>query len=160
MPTLGERMVMGWGKLRRTAMMAVSKKRVVRDMQRRIGACNRCGACCKLMFKCPAYDETDGNPKCLVYNDRPGVCSLFPINEQDLKERDIVMPSVKCGFTFISEEEFAAKHPNGDEELPKKIALDQFFDRGTRTVSGPWAIMKFALFKKNGHGNGNGHPKA
>src|SRR3954468_8424941 len=92
--------LMGWGKLRRTFLVTFRKGRVVEKLDRRRGACSRCGACCKIMFKCPAYDDSDGNPKCLIYNDRPGVCSLFPLDEKDLRDRDIVMSGKKCGFYF------------------------------------------------------------
>jgi hypothetical protein len=76
---------------------------VERDMQRRRGQCNRCGASCKLLFRCPAFDDSDGSPKCLIYNDRPGVCGLFPISEKDIEERNLVSPSVPCGYVFVNE---------------------------------------------------------
>lgn len=89
-----------WGKLRRAFRVAFSKKAVETSLSRRRGACNRCGACCKLLFNCPAYDDSNGDPKCLIYNDRPGVCGLFPLDERDLRDRDLVMPSKKCGYWF------------------------------------------------------------
>src|SRR5687768_563202 len=97
MASLPQLATMGWGKVRRAFLIAFRKKRVEEKLDRRRGACSRCGACCKIMFRCPAYDDSDGNPKCLIYNDRPGVCSLFPLDEKDLRERDIVMPGTKCG---------------------------------------------------------------
>ena len=100
MYSLRDAAAMGWGKVRRAFLISFRKKRVVAKLDRRRGACTRCGACCKIMFKCPAYDDADGNPKCLIYNDRPGVCSLFPLDEKDLRERNIVMPGTKCGFYF------------------------------------------------------------
>jgi hypothetical protein len=93
-------MAMSWGKVRRAFLIAFRKKRVVEKLGRRRGACTRCGACCKILFNCPAYDDSDGNPKCLIYNDRPGVCGLFPLDEKDLRDRDFVMPSKKCGYYF------------------------------------------------------------
>src|SRR6059036_1016949 len=53
---------MGWGKVRRVFLLAFRKKRVIAKLDRRRGACTRCGACCKILFKCPAYDESDGIP--------------------------------------------------------------------------------------------------
>src|SRR5262245_7778356 len=100
MYSLSDYTAMGWGKVRRAFLIAFRKKRVIEKLDRRRGACSRCGACCKIMFKCPAYDDSDGNPKCLIYNDRPGVCSLFPLDEKDLRERNAVMPGTKCGFYF------------------------------------------------------------
>lgn len=92
-----------WGKIRRAYLIAFRKGRVVEKLSRRRGACTRCGACCRILFQCPAYDDSDGNPKCLIYNDRPGVCGLFPLDEADLRERDIVMPEKKCGYWFEDE---------------------------------------------------------
>ena len=96
----GEIALMVWGKIRRAWLIAFRKRRVEEKLSYRRGDCTRCGACCKILFKCPAYDDSDGNPKCLIYNDRPGVCSLFPMDPADLKERNIVMPERKCGYWF------------------------------------------------------------
>ena len=100
MYSLRESFALAWGKLRRAFLVTFRKGLVEEKLQRRRGACSRCGACCKLLFNCPAYDDSDGSPKCLVYNDRPGVCGLFPLDEKDLRERDIVLPGKKCGFYF------------------------------------------------------------
>jgi hypothetical protein len=108
MYSLREYALMGWGKLRRSFLVSFRKRRVVEKLDRRRGACSRCGACCKIMFKCPAYDDADGSPKCLIYNDRPGVCSLFPLDEKDLRDRDFVMSGKKCGFYF-------SDTPEGDD---------------------------------------------
>ncbi len=78
-------------------------QQVEEDMGRRRGQCNRCGASCKLLFRCPAFDDSDGSPKCLIYNDRPGVCGLFPIDERDIAERNLVNPGSPCGYTFVKE---------------------------------------------------------
>lgn len=91
---------MVWGKLRRAWLIAFQKKKVEDKLSLRRGGCTRCGACCKILFKCPAYDESNGEPRCLIYNDRPGVCGLFPLDLKDLKERDLVMPDKKCGYWF------------------------------------------------------------
>ena len=91
---------MAWGKVRRFLLITVLKKRASADLARRRGACTNCGACCKILFKCPAFRETNAGGWCTIYDDRPGVCALFPINEKDIRERDIVMPERGCGFTF------------------------------------------------------------
>jgi hypothetical protein len=98
--TLPEAVLMIVGKIRRAWLIAFHKKTVIKKLERRRGSCHRTGACCKILFQCPAYDDSDGNPKCLIYNDRPGVCSLFPLDEKDLRERNIVMPGTKCGYYF------------------------------------------------------------
>jgi hypothetical protein len=103
MYSLGKSIAMAVGKLRRVFLIKFRKRRVEEKLERRRGACSRCGACCKLLFNCPAYDDSDGSPKCLVYNDRPGVCGLFPLDEKDLRERDFVSPDKKCGFWFEDE---------------------------------------------------------
>lgn len=100
MYSVPEAALMVWGKIRRAWLIAFRKKTVVEKLSRRHGACTRCGACCRLLFNCPAYDDSNGEPKCLIYNDRPGVCGLFPLDEKDLRERDIVMPGTKCGYWF------------------------------------------------------------
>ncbi len=97
---VGEAVLMVVGKIRRAWLIAFQKKTVEEKLSYRRGGCTRCGACCKILFKCPAYDESNGEPKCLIYNDRPGVCGLFPLDKADLKERDIVMPDKKCGYWF------------------------------------------------------------
>lgn len=91
------------GKIRRAWLIAFRKKTVEEKLSRRRGACSRCGACCKILFRCPAYDDSNGEPRCLIYNDRPGVCGLFPLDPGDLKERDIVMPGTKCGYWFTDD---------------------------------------------------------
>lgn len=100
MATLAERAAMAWGKVRRFALITIFKKRAAADLARRRGACTNCGACCKILFKCPAFEETPAGGWCTIYNDRPGVCALFPINEKDLRERDVVMPERRCGYSF------------------------------------------------------------
>lgn len=149
---------MGWGKIRRAFLIAFRKQRVVEKLDRRRGACSRCGACCKIMFQCPAYDDSDGNPKCLIYNDRPGVCSLFPLDEKDLRERDIVMPGTKCGFYFED-----TPKPEGSperESMPLRWGPPKRQPGEKRPVGvGTFAILRSFLFKPklNGNGNGNGH---
>ena len=100
MYTASQAALMVWGKIRRAWLIAFRKKTVLEKLSRRHGGCTRCGACCKILFKCPAYDDSNGEPKCLIYNDRPGVCGLFPLDPKDLRERDIVMPGTKCGYWF------------------------------------------------------------
>ena len=157
MYSLPQIVTMGWGKVRRAFLIAFRKQRVVEKLDRRRGACSRCGACCKIMFKCPAYDDADGNPKCLIYNDRPGVCSLFPLDEKDLRERDIVMPGTKCGFYFDD-----GPKPEGSpdrESMPLRWGPPKRdpADTSPRIATGTFAILKSFFTKPNGHVNGNGN---
>lgn len=158
MYTLRQSAAMCWGKIRRAFLIAFRKKRVVQKLERRRGACTRCGACCKILFDCPAYDDSDGNPKCLIYNDRPGVCGLFPLDEKDLRDRNIVMPDRKCGFYF-------EEHPNGNgsgngnghgipESMPIRWGPPKQKNNGKpKILKGTLAIIWAAIRKpkKNGH---------
>lgn len=167
MATLRQSAAAAWGKVRRTFLIKFRKKRVEEMLQRRRGACSRCGACCKLLFRCPAYDDTDGDPKCLVYNDRPGVCGLFPLDERDLRERNVVMPDRSCGFRFEDGPGEASRKESmpGLRWGPPKRGTPE--DTGTgngkpKFLKGAWAVVwaYFAKPKPNGHvdPNGNGKP--
>ena len=138
MYSLGEITRMGWGKVRRAFLVNFRKGRVVEKLDRRRGACTRCGACCKILFQCPAYDDADGNPKCLIYNDRPGVCSLFPLDEKDLRDRDIVMSGKKCGFYFDD-----APRPDGErrESMPLRWGPGQEQKMPTGTLAILWSFF-------------------
>jgi Fe-S-cluster containining protein len=69
--------------------------------RRRMGECIRCGACCKLIFKCPAlYYLPDGTAGCRYHQIKPRMCRVFPIDERDLADRDLVMPERACGYYF------------------------------------------------------------
>ena len=60
----------------------------------RQGECNRCGACCKILFTCPFLVEDKGVFTCSVYDHRPPSCRLFPMVPADLREVD------RCAFSF------------------------------------------------------------
>ena len=85
------------GKLRRLVNAKFRKQEVIEALALRRGECNRCGACCEILFKCPFLKKhTDGTSTCGIYEDRPNVCRLFPIDKRDLQE---VRGS--CSFYFI-----------------------------------------------------------
>lgn len=114
-------------------------------MERRRGECNRCGASCKLLFQCPAFDDSDGSPKCLIYNDRPGVCGLFPIDERDIAERNLVNPSQPCGYTFVK------------ERLPIAKSDRKLLYNGRRfSLRGSLNIVRYMIL---GKGKPNGAPQ-
>jgi len=67
------------------------------------GECNQCGVCCQQQVPFPGKDgaciylvmETvDDKPKgrCEVYRERPAVCALWPMPEEELPE--------ECGFSW------------------------------------------------------------
>jgi hypothetical protein len=141
MYSLRQKWAMGWGKLRRAFYVSFRREKVLGLLSRRRGACSRCGACCKLLLQCPAYEEKDGNPRCLVYDDRPGVCGLFPLDERDLRERDIVMPHRMCGFWF--ENGAKADPANFREAMPVRWGPSKrkSSDGSRRFLTGVWAII-------------------
>lgn len=145
MYTWRESFLMIMGKIRRAWLIAFQKKKVLDKLALRRGACSRCGACCKILFKCPAYDESNGEPRCLIYNDRPGVCGLFPLDRDDLRERNIVMPGTKCGYYF--------------EDEPKPVTQEVRWGPppGAKTL-GTLQILKAFIVKPKGREEDAHHP--
>ena len=85
------------GKLRRFVSANFRKDEVIASLALRRGECNRCGACCEILFKCPFLKKhNDGTTTCGIYEDRPNQCRLFPIEKRDLQE-----VRVSCSFYFI-----------------------------------------------------------
>src|SRR5436305_4124199 len=85
------------GKLRRFVSANFRKQEVIALLALRRGECNRCGACCEILFKCPFLKKhRDGTTTCGIYEERPNQCRLFPIEKRDLQE---VRGS--CSFYFI-----------------------------------------------------------
>lgn len=85
------------GKLRRFVQINFQKDEVTALLSLRRGDCNRCGACCEILFKCPFLKKhEDGSSSCGIYEDRPNQCRLFPIAKRDLDE---VRGS--CSYYFI-----------------------------------------------------------
>ncbi len=107
--TLRERMTLGWGKLRRLYLAHFRPGYVRESLARRVGQCDRTGACCHLMFTCPLLDQKPQPVRCTIHEIKPRVCRLFPIDERDLRDRDIVSPDTRCGFSFVAREEFLAR---------------------------------------------------
>ena len=87
------------GKLRRF-WLVYFRRRYVEEvlLPKRKSTCARTGACCQLGFGCPAYDAK--NKLCTIHPNKPLACKLFPITEEDLKDRDFVDGSTKCGYSF------------------------------------------------------------
>jgi hypothetical protein len=85
------------GKLRRFLQSNFRKEDVAVALSLRRGDCNRCGACCEILFKCPFLKKhKDNTTSCGIYEDRPNQCRLFPFDKRDLEEvRGL------CSFYFI-----------------------------------------------------------
>ena len=98
--TLRQRAILGWGRLRRIYLALLRPGYVRASLARRTGQCDRSGACCHLMVTCPLLIERPLPVRCGVHNHKPPICNLFPIDERDLRDRDIVSPGVPCGYSF------------------------------------------------------------
>jgi hypothetical protein len=97
---MNKKIILGRGKLRRIYLSNLQSQKIKRLLKRRRGECLRCGACCKLMFRCPAFKKENGIAKCKIYKYRSRVCQLFPLDKRDLADRDLIEPTKKCGFWF------------------------------------------------------------
>ena len=100
--TLPEHVRLAWGKMRRFWYARFGQAHIAGNLERRRGECARCGACCRLMLRCPMLAERNGVTKCIAHDDRPDNCRIFPVDEADLADRNIVMPGRACGFHFIA----------------------------------------------------------
>jgi hypothetical protein len=98
--SLRQRLVLSWGKVRRFYLLSFRPTYVEKSLERRRGQCNRSGACCNLAFACPKIDWLDCLPTCSIYGKRPRNCTAFPIDERDLRDRDILSPEEPCGYSF------------------------------------------------------------
>ena len=85
------------GKLRRFVRIRFKRDEVIEALALRRGDCNRCGACCEILFKCPFLKKHgDGTTTCGIYEDRPTQCRLFPLDRRDIQE-----VRGTCSFYFI-----------------------------------------------------------
>ncbi|MDI6783345.1 MAG: hypothetical protein QME64_04510 [bacterium] len=79
------------GKFRRLWISHLQKRYMQTMHPHRVGECQRCTRCCKLLFHCPFLI----NNKCTIYDRRFAPCRAFPIDKRDLAEVDNL-----CGFKF------------------------------------------------------------
>ena len=85
------------GKLRRFVRQKFKKQELIAGLALRRGECNRCGACCELVFKCPFLKkQIDGTTICGIYENRPNQCRLFPTEQRDIQE-----VRGTCSYYFI-----------------------------------------------------------
>jgi hypothetical protein len=89
------------------------------------------------------------------------VCSLFPLDEKDLRERDIVMPGTKCGFYFDDGPRPESQPERESMPLrwgpPKRDPADKSPRIATGTFAILWSFIQKPKLNGNGNGNGNGH---
>ena len=84
------------GKTRRFVQSTLQRQDPAPLLARRQGECNRCGACCKILFRCPFLGtDADGQYTCRIYNQRFAQCRLYPLHAGDLRELE-----EKCSYTF------------------------------------------------------------
>jgi hypothetical protein len=86
------------GKIRRFIRANVHTKENEQLLAKRNGECTRCGACCKILLKCPFLLEENGEYSCSIHGRHFAQCQLYPLVPQDLKEID-----GECGYYFDSE---------------------------------------------------------
>lgn len=97
--TAREKATLAWGRIRRFSLVTFRPGYVRKSLERREGQCHRTGACCNLLVTCPLYTPRP-LPTCRINRYKPKVCRTFPIDERDLRDRDIVSPDHPCGFSF------------------------------------------------------------
>jgi uncharacterized protein len=84
------------GKIRRFFRANVYTAKNEELLARRQGECNRCGACCKILVRCPFLIEEQPNEyKCGIYGEHFNQCRIFPLVPQDLLEIE-----ESCTYTF------------------------------------------------------------
>jgi hypothetical protein len=99
--SMREKATLAAGKVRRFVLGTVRKDYVRQQEQKREGECQRCGACCRILVECPFLVEGEpGTFSCRIHGKKPDNCDIFPVNVEDLHDRDIVAPMQSCGFRF------------------------------------------------------------
>jgi hypothetical protein len=87
------------GKARRFVQAKLTEQDTDALLARRQGECNRCGACCKILFRCPFLgSDAEGQYVCRIYDKRFAQCRLYPLHAADLLELED-----KCSYTFDAE---------------------------------------------------------
>ncbi len=98
-----------YGATRRWLLATVLPDRVLyrwKPYQR--GGCNRCGLCCKIVFRCPFFLETEETTACMIYTTKHAAppCVVFPIDPIDLREVQRQIAPAPCPFYFEGEPEY------------------------------------------------------
>ena len=88
------------GKARRLYYSLLKPSYIKQQLARRKGNCLRCGVCCRLGYSCPSLGSEKEGSTCKTYTIRPTNCRIFPIDNADLRERNLVASETTCGFYF------------------------------------------------------------
>lgn len=103
--TFRERLILFWGKLRRFYYHQCNSRYIRESHARRVGECARCGACCWLGHPCPYLVFGDDSlTSCNIHTRRATNCRIFPVDEKDLHDRDLLLPDTPCGYSFKPKE--------------------------------------------------------
>lgn len=98
MPNVALMTLQARGKLRRFVQAKILRQDTAPLLAKRQGDCNRCGACCKILFQCPFLGtDAEGQYTCKIYETRFAQCRLFPLHPQDLRE------VAECSYTFTDQ---------------------------------------------------------
>lgn len=115
-----------WGATRRWVLSTFLPDRILyRWKPHQRGGCNRCGLCCKIVFRCPFFFEDGNTTACMVYTTKHAVppCVSFPIDPIDLREVQREVAPAPCPFYFAGQPE----HPTtwGAVRAEIKLQLDK-----------------------------------
>ena len=87
------------GKVRRFIRANIYTRKNEQLLSRREGECTRCGACCKILYRCPFLIEESNSNKpvysCAIYGRHFNQCRIYPLVPADLEEVE-----EPCGYTF------------------------------------------------------------
>jgi hypothetical protein len=96
-----------YGATRRWLLSFLPDRIVYRWKPYQRGECNRCGLCCKLIFKCPFFYEDGHTTACMVYTSKHAVpaCVNFPADPIDLREVQKEAAPSPCPFYYEGQPE-------------------------------------------------------
>ena len=83
------------GKIRRFYKSHFRQSEVEKMIKIREGECDRCGRCCKILFRCPFLIDEGETTYCIIYEKRFSQCRLYPIEPKDMLE-----VSGECTYKF------------------------------------------------------------
>jgi Fe-S-cluster containining protein len=87
------------GKTRRFVQTSLLRRDHTALLSKRHGECNRCGACCKILFRCPFLGtDAEGQYICRIYAKRFASCRVYPLHAGELREIE-----GECSYTFEAE---------------------------------------------------------
>lgn len=105
----------------------------------RVGECQQCGRCCKLVMKCIFFR----NNKCIIYKIRPPQCRKSPRTSRYLKEG---CPGYSFPIrTYYATRVIALQHRGQDEQI--------WYDAAERKYYLVKAIEKKGFVRDNTHHN-------